>query len=102
MEPPRKGHFGEMAYVPCREVVPISEVCLFFHCIILIQVCFQYIMNYLQSGLVMITVSSDSIYSTVNTTPWHVAPLDSIVTRCEQVQPNKVNQGGYGLEVPCV
>ena len=39
----------------------------------------------------MITVSSDSIYSTVNTTPWHVAPLDSIVTRCEQVQPNKVN-----------
>ena len=30
MEPPRKGHFGEMAYVPCREVVPISEVCLIF------------------------------------------------------------------------
>ena len=60
MEPPRKGHFGEMAYVPCREVVPISEVCLFFHCITQIHVCFQYIMNYLQSGLVMITVSSDS------------------------------------------
>ena len=30
MEPPRKGHLGEMAFVPCREVVPISEVCLFF------------------------------------------------------------------------
>ena len=30
VEPPRKGHFGEVAYVPCREVVPISEVCLFF------------------------------------------------------------------------
>ena len=61
VEPPRKGCFGEMAYVPCREVVPISEVCLFFHCITLIHVCFQYIMNYLQTGLVMITVSSDSI-----------------------------------------
>ena len=65
VEPPRKGHFGEMVYVPCREVVPISEVCLFFHCSTLIQVCFQYVMNYLQSGLVMITVSSDSIYSGV-------------------------------------
>ena len=49
----------------CKEVVPISEVCLFFHCITLIQVCFQYIMNYLQSGLVMITVSSDSILYSV-------------------------------------
>ena len=60
VEPPRKGRFGEMAYVPCREVVPISEVCLFFHCITPIHVCFQYIMNYLQTGLVMITVSSES------------------------------------------
>ena len=39
----------------------------FFYCITLIQVCFQYIMNYLQSGLVMITVSPDSIYSGVAT-----------------------------------
>ena len=60
MEPPRKGRFGEMAYVPCREVIPILEVCLFFHCITLIHVCFQY-RNELQSGLAMITVSSDSI-----------------------------------------
>ena len=30
VEPPSKGHFGEMAFVPCREVGPISEVGLFF------------------------------------------------------------------------
>ena len=30
VEPPRKGHFGEMALVPCREVVPISEVYFVF------------------------------------------------------------------------
>ena len=30
MEPPRRGRFGEMAYVPCREVGHISEVCIFF------------------------------------------------------------------------
>ena len=25
VEPPNKGHLGEMAFVPCREAVPISE-----------------------------------------------------------------------------
>ena len=30
VEPPKRGHFGEMAFVPCREVVPISEIPLFF------------------------------------------------------------------------
>ena len=29
VEPPNKGHLGEMAFVPCREAVPISEACLF-------------------------------------------------------------------------
>ena len=29
VEPPNKGHFGVSAFVPCREVVPISEVLLF-------------------------------------------------------------------------
>ena len=52
--------WGNGLYVPCREVVPILEVCLFFHCITLIHVCFQY-RNELQSWLAMITVSSDSI-----------------------------------------
>ena len=26
VEPPNKGHFGGNNFVPCREVVPISEV----------------------------------------------------------------------------
>ena len=26
VEPPNKGHFGANSFVPCREVVPISEV----------------------------------------------------------------------------
>ena len=26
VEPPNKGHFGANSSVPCREVVPISEV----------------------------------------------------------------------------
>ena len=26
VEPPNKGHFGGNKFVPCREVVPISEV----------------------------------------------------------------------------
>ena len=26
VEPPNKGHFGANSYVPCKEVVPISEV----------------------------------------------------------------------------
>ena len=26
VEPPNKGHYGANDYVPCREVVPISEV----------------------------------------------------------------------------
>ena len=26
VEPPNKGHFGGNSFVPCREVVPISEV----------------------------------------------------------------------------
>ena len=42
VEPLRKGRFGEMAYVPCREIVPILEVCLFFIVSTLIHVCFQY------------------------------------------------------------
>ena len=25
VEPPNKGHFGANSFVPCREVVPISE-----------------------------------------------------------------------------
>ena len=29
VEPPNKGHFGDNLFVPCREVVPISGVCLF-------------------------------------------------------------------------
>jgi len=37
----------------------LSRRFVFFH--LIIHVCFQYIMNYLQLGLVMITVSSDSI-----------------------------------------
>ena len=45
MNPPSEGHFGETAFVPCREVVPISEVCLFFHCITLIYVCFMGVSN---------------------------------------------------------
>ena len=31
-EPPRRGHFRPVASVPCREVVPISEVRLYFSC----------------------------------------------------------------------
>ena len=26
VEPPNNGHFGDNNFVPCREVVPISEV----------------------------------------------------------------------------
>ena len=55
VEPPRKGRFGEMAYVPCREVVPISEVCIFFRCITLIHVCFQY-----RNELFTVGVSNDN------------------------------------------
>ena len=29
VESPNKGHFGDNMFVPCREVVPISGVCLF-------------------------------------------------------------------------
>ena len=43
VEPPGIGHFGEMAFVPCREVVPISKVCPFFHCIALTHVFFQFL-----------------------------------------------------------
>ena len=64
MEAPRKGHFGEMAYVPCREVVPISEVCLLFHPNTSL---FPIYNELLQLGLVMIAVSSDSIHSGVAT-----------------------------------
>ena len=42
---------------------------VFFHCITLIHVCFQYIMNYLQTGLVMTTVSSDSISGVATSDP---------------------------------
>ena len=55
MEPPSKGHFGEMAFVPCREVGPISEVGLF--CIVsgldafLLSYCLQYNLYILLTGL---------------------------------------------------
>ena len=31
MEPPNKGQFGANSFVPCREVVPISEVTTWCH-----------------------------------------------------------------------
>ena len=31
VEPPNKGHFGTNGFVPCREVVPISEVKYYKH-----------------------------------------------------------------------
>ena len=30
VEPPNNGHLGEMAFVPCRDAVPISEASLPF------------------------------------------------------------------------
>ena len=82
VEPPRKGRFGEMAYVPCREVVPISEVCLLFHCITL-----THVFVYNEPFTVGIRVSSDS---------------NSIrdVKAFAEVRGGRVNRGG--LEVPCV
>ena len=40
VEPPSKDHFGEMAFVPCTEVGPISEVRLAFHCTCIWASCF--------------------------------------------------------------